>query len=403
MAATTVWILPGFGGSELWWVNGRNRRKLWIDIGTVFNGVGLRALRLPGPPVGSVAAPNVIGNEMGYGYRALLEFLQTQVPSDWTVKTWPYDWRQSAQMLGQAFANQLLADGPQPGGHRVIGHSYGAIVALGAWRYLSDAGQANLVPRIVSIAGILSGSYSVAKTWREEEDTVNLLSLTTTLDPLTLLLPFRPRVTFLSPAEVIDIFNSWPSCYDMLPDPAAGDDPADVHRLIVWNAAYWSDALQPPTQQALDTSRLGFQAWFHQPQSSPPPGVLVCLCGVEQDTAHQLRPRDTTYSAVPPSFWGAPTLNRSRWIRQQKLPYFTPTRQGDNRATLASQIRPGVQYSCFVGAHAELHMHPGVHAALLDALTGPGQPGGLTLYRSNPRFPDPEPGDTSQSFAVKSA
>lgn len=385
---TRVWVIPGFGGTELWQVHGNGRRKLWIDVQSLLLGGQAHALTLPTPPDVGTVVPGGLVSTLGYGYESLLQFLGQTLPSDWQVFSWPYDWRLDALTLGGQLAAAIQAQPTVPGGDRIIAHSYGALVASAAFANLKGLGLAARVPRIVTIAGILAGSYSVVKTWRLEEDSINMLGAVGALSP------FRVASsgvgfgnTLGAKLQFLQCFNSWPSTYDMLPDPTGADDPGDTNRALVWDAGNWTQALIPPNATLLQASKGGFHTVAADPAWWPPPGVLVCCVGTGQDTPNRLL-------AVPPHVPSTaqimaryPALTREH-VANFHLPSVQNYQRGDNRASFASQFKPGCQLLVVTGAHASLQNHPTIWANLMGLLSGAGSPGGLVSVDSGYPFPD---------------
>lgn len=360
----TCWFVPGFMGTELW-VRQLNpdgtptarRQRVWLSISALIHAQGYRFLKLPTPAGYQIE----VGEVLNEGYGTCLGYLSRPGvrPEDSVLRPWAYDWRQPIKQLGAQLAAEIRAVGGAPGSHQIVGHSMGAGVAMAAYRHLKEAGAERLVSRIVTLGGVLWGSYSPCYAWSEREDGMNLLALVPTLARNPFLLPFsfhRPQPQgFPVYVELCELFTSWPSVYDMLPDPERGDDPDDMFRWLVWSTETWTAALAPPYPWQLARARTEYHAWIHDPAGFPPADVLFHVVGMNQQTPLRARwPEGVSYRPTDLRVSGPYFHN----IRQALMPTMSTTREGDNRVTVKQQTIPGRASLQINGEHAALQDHP---------------------------------------------
>ncbi|MEO7774656.1 MAG: hypothetical protein ABIT36_09175 [Steroidobacteraceae bacterium] len=200
--ALSVHLVPGIMGSQL----GMRRAAplpinlLWIDP-TDFHSGGLTALRLPDDKIESLGC-------ILYTYLRLKLSLQA---AGLNVRNFDYDWRRGIDELGAALAQRLAKD-PAPR-LAIVAHSMGGLLGRVA---LTDRRlrETQRVKSLVTLGSPHRGSYAPVQALRGTYGTVRRMAQ---LDPLH------------SPEQLAhEIFASFPSLYDMLPDPALLDlfDPA---------------------------------------------------------------------------------------------------------------------------------------------------------------------------------
>jgi hypothetical protein len=379
-----IWVVPGFGGSQLYAVDAYgNRRLLWLDVTSIVYGDAINSLVWGQPPPGTTVQPGQLLALLGYGYGGLLEAIAPLAAQGYTAMPWAYDFRDTALNLGAALATAIKQQGAGLD-HKIFCHSYGTLVAQIAMGVLKSAGLDSLVSRVLAVGAIFSGSYSTAKTWREEEDSVNNLALAgpgggigslglTGLNPVPL---YRQRL--------LQMFASLPATYDMLPDPSGADDPGDTLRSTVWNAAAWSGALAPPSAALMASSQAGFWATARSSGYAPDPSKWICVVGQDWRNPTPWRlaaPQPAPLAQISNPFFGGLGLSlpnpmdfnyASTLQRRASLPSIIGTFGGDNRSTFASQTRPGLPYLIVQGSHADLQDHPGVLRNLAFLLGIPG-------------------------------
>lgn len=405
MAKTTLWVLPDLYGSHLYWSYAHGFKHVWLDLPALRSGGLDDSLRLPGPQLGGAINAGAMIDGGSYAQIPLVAWLKANLPDDWSIVPWPYDWRGGAQTLGQLLANNISVQPNPANGHRLLGLGYGGLVACAAYGALVDLGKANLVPRVVTLGAPLAGTYGVVETWRFEHSPVNTLLnyQVGQFDQAGLgSFPFQRL------ARDVATFVTWPSTYDLLPDPTAWDDPADQFRSMVWQATNWSSAVVPPSATLLSASQTGFRAWINANNRWPPPGVLVCGVGMGRRTPLRLVPPSPNATEVANRFLRGGVLTAgllSAGVVQvlaarAQLPGLAydlgpglaggaalAALNGDGVAAPQSQMRPGVQYVSCDGDHQALLSHPTIRDNLIAMLSGPGTPAGPLDATTLPDWP----------------
>ncbi len=376
MARTVVWIVPGFGGSELlsltFGPGGTHSQTLvwlFLNTGTLD---AIQRLRIPEIPEGSVIVPRETLELFGYGYGNLIRSLRQALPADWYVRPDPYDFRRSIQDLGAELAARIVVAGEQPGGHRIVAHSQGAMVAISAYRHLVEQGKQGWVWQLITMGGIIQGTYSGARTFCEMEDTPGLIAAVgTTFSPRPFAEDDYYRETYLT-------VGSWPAVYQMLPDPLLADDGADEHRAAVYDPATFQNTWVPIQNGLLTAARDQWWPWYRAALAMVPASVAISICGTGERTPWRITGPELAGMAPVEARLRINRLSRARY-----LPTWSETLSGDNRVTLAQQSIPGSDRIFVSGAHAELQDHPRV-LERLPQLLAEGVP---------PVFPSPPPPD----------
>lgn len=374
--ATTVWYVPGFMGSEMY-VRGFTpsgqpaplRVLFWPPFSHLMHGRFWAALTYPTPPTFRVEVGQVI---RPMGYSPCLSYLDSPSirPAACTLREWPYDWRLPVDTLGSMLATEIRLSGGAPGSHGLFGHSLGAAIIMSAWKWLKRDHAENLVSRVVTLGGLLWGSYSTANTWLEYEDSMNLFAwIPTLMRSLSFATAFGVRPNnnrFEISRTILETFTSWPATYDLLADPGRGDDYPDVWRPILWDPSSWRYALVPPDPAQL-TRAAAYHADAHNPENWPPPDVLAHIVGTT---------RGTPYRAMPPVLTNDPGVDVRQphvsfiGLRRALCPGYVQTSEGDNRATVQQQSVPGRVQWHIHGEHAEIQNHPFVLENFWPIMTG---------------------------------
>src|SRR5262245_3395945 len=373
----TVWFLPGFMGSSLYLplANAQGQRtgrrlKLWLDVRGILTGLTYQHLVYPDQTV----LPIEVGEVLTEGYGNFLVTWQNRraLPKGWKLKLWPFDWRRPIRDLGKALADEVIAAGGEVGSHMLVGHSQGGAVAVASWPYLVAAQKQGQIGRILTLSGILYGSYSTARTWAEYEDTQNLFAI---IPQATRLVLFGGRFGPIPDSATLyrtiaEVFVTWPATYDMPPDPARGDDFGDVSRGLTFDPAAWENALVQPRWDLWETSRTTYHQWIHRPENQPPKSVLMHVCAQGQRSASRIHP-----SALPGQaalLGNRPlTWEQRKAVRQASLPQFEISQEGDNRATLPQQRLPEYAAIIINGEHAEVQNSPAFVDNLFSWLAAP--------------------------------
>ena len=249
-----VFLLAGIMGSQL----GRARSTpwpanlLWLDPVDVMMG-RLRELRLPDAqalqPLGTIA----------YTYYALKLRLQA---AGFPVTMHHYDWRQDLATLGAQLAAQLRQNGAET--IYLVGHSMGGLVARAALA----RPEAKRVKRAVLIATPNRGTLAPVQALRGTFPTVRRLA----------------AIDRMHSAEMLaDIFSTFPSLYDMLPQ---GETPSGLQ---LFDPAVWPASGPQPDAARLRKARGGGD-WLTARDER-----CRCIVGTQQRTVTDITRRDDDF------------------------------------------------------------------------------------------------------------
>jgi len=301
--ALQVFVLPGIMGSQL----GLPRAAplpadiLWLDPLDIQLG-RLAALRLAG------ATRIVSLGVVLFSYLRLKLYLRAQ---GFAVEFHDYDWRLPAVQLGQAFAARLRA--ARPARVAVVAHSMGGLVTRAALA-LPDTGH---VERVVLLGSPNCGSFAAVQALRGTYAVVRKVA----------------RLALRASAEELaaDVFNTFPSLYDMLPSGtcAAGEDLCD--------ARLWPSTGPVPRAELMASARAA------RGQLAPADARFAQVIGVGQETVTRVRRRRDDF-------------------------VYTLTRAGDGTVPAVSAALPGAVTAYARVAHSELTRDARVGAAVVDFL-----------------------------------
>ncbi len=298
-----VIVVPGIMGSQL----GLARTPplpndiLWVD--PIDIGIGrLTTLRLPG------AARIVSLGVILYSYLKLKLELRA---AGFAVEFHDYDWRLGVDELGRAFAERLRSEPAER--LAIVAHSMGGLVSRAAMALPG----AERVERIVLLGSPNFGSFATIQALRGTYAVVRKIA----------------RLTGDASAEFLagEIFNTFPSLYQMLP-AASCSDGTDL-----FDAAAWPSSGPRPDPALLQYART-MQSTLAQPDSR-----FASIVGVGQETVTAVRRRDDDF-------------------------VYTITRHGDGTVPAISAALPGAPTHYAPVAHSDLARDRLVAAAVADLL-----------------------------------
>lgn len=301
--ALRVIVVPGIMGSQL----GLPRTPplpndiLWVD--PIDIGIGrLTTLRLPG------AARIVSLGVILYSYLKLKLELRA---AGFAVDFHDYDWRLGVDELGRAFAERLRNEPAER--LAIVAHSMGGLVSRAAMALPG----AERVERIVLLGSPNFGSFATIQALRGTYAVVRKIA----------------RLTGHASAEFLagEIFNTFPSLYQMLP-AASCSDGTDL-----FDAAAWPSSGPRPDPVLLQHART-VQSTLAQPDSR-----FASIVGVGQETVTAVRRRDDDF-------------------------VYTITRHGDGTVPAISAALPGAPTHYAPVAHSDLARDRLVAAAVADLL-----------------------------------
>jgi hypothetical protein len=298
-----VIVVPGIMGSQL----GLTRKPplpndvLWVDPIDISIG-RLSSLRLP------AAARIVSLGVVLYSYLRLKLQLRA---AGFSVSFHDYDWRLGVDELGRAFAERLRKE---PASRlAIVAHSMGGLVSRAA----VVLPGAERVERVLLLGSPNFGSFATIQALRGTYAVVRKIA----------------RLTNGSSAEFLasEIFNTFPSLYQMLP-AANCSDGTDL-----FDANAWPNSGPRPNATLLEHART-VQSALAQPDSR-----FACIVGIGQETVTGIARRGDDF-------------------------VYTVTRHGDGTVPVISAALPGAPTHYAPVAHSDLTRDRVIAAAVVDLL-----------------------------------
>ena len=328
-AGLRVLIVPGIMGSQL----GLARRPplphdiVWLDPIDIQLG-RLATLRLPGP------APIVPLGVVLYSYLRLKFYLRTH---GFAAEFHDYDWRLPVSQLGAGLVERVRAGGAAR--VAIVAHSMGGLIARAA---LSLASLGN-VERLVFLGTPHGGSFAAVQALRGTYVVVRKVA----------------RLALRASAETLaaEVFNTFPSLYELLPAPPSGAGGPDV-----FDPGSWPGAGPKPRPELLEAA-LAARARLAGPDER-----WISIVGVDQKTVTGIERRHDDF-------------------------VYTLTRHGDGTVPASSAALEGTPSAYARVAHSNLTRDPLVAAAVVDLLRD----------GSTTRLPSSWRGDSGASAEVSDA
>jgi PGAP1-like protein len=296
-------VVPGIMGSQLGLVRTPPLPNdvLWVD--PIDIGIGrLATLRLPG------AARIVSLGVVLYSYLKLKLHLRA---AGFAVSFHDYDWRLGVGELGRAFAERLRNEPSER--LAIVAHSMGGLVSRAA----VVLPGAERVERVLLLGSPNFGSFATIQALRGTYAVVRKIA----------------RLAGDASAEFLagEIFNTFPSLYQMLP-AASCSDGADL-----FDAGAWPSAGPQPIPELLDHART-VQSALAQPDAR-----FASIVGIGQETVTAVRRHADDF-------------------------IYTITRHGDGTVPAISAALPGAPAYYAPVAHSDLTRDRLVAAAAVDLL-----------------------------------
>jgi pimeloyl-ACP methyl ester carboxylesterase len=301
--ALRVVIVPGIMGSQL----GLRRTPpdpndvLWVDPIDIGHG-RLALLRMPG------TARIVSLGVVIYSYLKLQLHLRA---AGFATCFHDYDWRLGVDELGRSFAERLRNEPAER--LAIVAHSMGGLVSRAAV-VLPGTGR---VERVLLLGSPNFGSFATIQALRGTYAVVRKLA----------------RLARDASAESLsgEIFNTFPSLYQMLP-AASCSDGTDL-----FDAGCWPSSGPQPDPALLERARRA------QSALAPPDTRFTSIVGIGQETVTAVRRRADDF-------------------------VYTITRHGDGTVPASSAALPGAPTHYVPAAHSDLTRDPVVAAAVIDLL-----------------------------------
>ncbi|MBS0365963.1 MAG: alpha/beta fold hydrolase [Proteobacteria bacterium] len=315
-----VIIVPGIMGSQLGLLRPAPlpHDLLWLDPIDIQRG-RLAALRLPG------GAPIVPLGIVTYSYLRLKLALRAQ---GLAAEFHDYDWRLPVGMLGGDLAQRIRAAAPQR--VALVAHSMGGLVSRAA---LAHPGTAQ-VRSVVLLGTPNHGSFAAIQALRGTYAVVRKIA----------------RLALRSSAEDLaaQVFNTFPSLYDFLPDRDGGAG------MDLFDAGNW-------------------------PVSGPQP--RPALLAAASTARAQLAPVDERFTAIA----GIGQVTATGVARRGDDFVYTLTRAGDGTVPAASAAPRGVRTLYVRAAHSDLTRDWRVAQAVAGVLRGEARTALAARWRNRSR------------------
>jgi pimeloyl-ACP methyl ester carboxylesterase len=200
-----------------------------------------------------------------------------------------YDWRLHPSDNGDSLANRIRSDTTADEPAVIIGHSMGGLVARFAWRSLVRTDETALIRRIITLGTPHWGSYQIEELWSFLRREIQLIwGLTQIGERVWTDLAPPPDPGPWTPDQVVRLTQTWPGCYDLLPNPAQPGVGSDPLRYLLWDAANWP-AARRPVQEWLDYAHdVTFPALVAA-NTRPPASVLTTVATTNIPTQVRLQ------------------------------------------------------------------------------------------------------------------
>lgn len=266
-------FVPGITGSYIYFPFSLIRlisaaafqKVLWPNPQEILNG-GIEKMRFEWPGYPAPTPNNYLlpGGPLGPYYGGLWDYLRA---NNYRIITFAMDWRRQVAIDGINLANVIRANtdlgATPPVQCYIVAHSRGGLVTRYALSVLAGTGELGRVKRVVGLGVPHRGSILAVDNlngpWGWAND---LSSLTQRIGSLT--------GGVLDAGNVQAALRSWPSVYELLPDPVrTWLDPVEVAKLYV--QANWLPIPAAVIGQLLTAAQ---SAWAALPDPDPSVGWL---------------------------------------------------------------------------------------------------------------------------------
>lgn len=237
MPTPVVILVPGFLGSTLSLAGFGARLGLWLNPPALLSGL-FRRLALPTtdrPDLSVGDGALVAGGPLGTYYGLLDYYLDSQ---GWDCHSPDADFRRPIAEDAARLVNMVRADFAAAGPVRIVCHSRGGLVTRVALGTLAAAGQLAYVARVVGMGVPHVGSLNAVSALSGR---AALIAHIETLSKYGYGILGR----LIDPLPVRGVLRSWPSLYQLLPDPARSTLPAAALAAIYSPDTWGPDSLPP--------------------------------------------------------------------------------------------------------------------------------------------------------------
>lgn len=279
------------GGPVSLWVNGILLATCKTEDLKIVNGVGVRPLE-PAGVYADTYAPVV---------RTLIALTRASpvegFPPFGELVTLAYDWRFSIQAIATDGVKTIMAEHARQKADkiRIVAHSMGGLVARGIYRIMKEAGSADLIKRIVTAGTPHLGSTSPAETFIGKDSIIKTLANAKSSVNLGSVRASSSITTCT--AQVVQAAATWPSLYDLLPDPDQNPDNVIRSDLLYLASSY------PTAHQVSETelarAKITSWKWLNSADYVPPPEVLCMTFGIGYRTPNGCTPAGNAGKYTP--------------------------------------------------------------------------------------------------------
>jgi pimeloyl-ACP methyl ester carboxylesterase len=349
-----LYLIPGLAGSQLFSDPGL-ANIVWVDVGILATG-GMRLLWLdsdgltPLPGKGVELYP---GGVLGIIYGAPWgTVVSDQRLAGWTPIFWGYDWRLDVKIKGERLGLDILTHVASGSPCTLVGHSNGGAVARYAWSWLKGMGRENLVRRIITIGTPHQGSYETIAAFDSLLDWVNQIVGYQQATFAFLSSGYTPfPVAPYTAEEIAALCASWPSFYNLLPNPFGTAFASDPFLPSVFQSGAYP-LFTNANQTFLDYAYNVLLPAAVDPANIPPPWILTTIGGQGWPTNAGLNRRVLT--------------GNSRDLYRDT--------NGDGTVPLASALVPGSKQWTFQSMHVDLVAASAAAGFLVEEILDPRDP-----------------------------
>lgn len=218
-----------------------------------------------------------------------LQVLGVQLMRDgWSVDSFPWDWRKSMLVAGDALAAKIRRDIRPADPCALVCHSAGGLVARRCWSNLVGTGEEGLIRKIVTLGTPSLGSYAAVEAFSASSNIITALyNFNNTAAYLAGWAQSLGGYIRWTREDIRDLLLTWPSLYEILPLSGGEDAGTDPHREKLFSAANWGYGARPQ-QRWLDHHRNVYAPWAKSAASKPPGHVMTCVAGTGHGTPARL-------------------------------------------------------------------------------------------------------------------
>jgi pimeloyl-ACP methyl ester carboxylesterase len=254
------------------------------------------AMATNNPFTAALAADGVSPNPNGgqqlypfdvYQFQQLRAILQPQLPSNFSLTSFPYDWRLLPSIEADRLWTQIKLENTPDSPATLLCHSMGGLVGCLVYRNADAENRTNLIRRVICLGSPLGGSYAVVKvagqllTGQVDNTLATLFSV-----GAPLLFQLATRLARL-------LVFTLPGFVSLFPNNTGNAAYGDPKRGLLYDPASYPDLNQPFIAAVLARQVPVMSVHKVAVQLCERSGVLVTVSGTSALTAAALRPDAT--------------------------------------------------------------------------------------------------------------